>query len=96
MTLNFTDGQWLMVERNNYRASTEQVKKFLRGFAEMRRLEPKTSDPAKYVQLDLDDPKSADSEAFGLVLKDGAGAVLARNVVSRKRYSNSAQTDSVA
>lgn len=92
MTLNFSDGQWLMVERNNYRASTEQVKKFLRGFAEMRRLEPKTSDPAKYVQLDLDDPKSADSEAFGLVLKDGAGIVLA-DVIMGKDRSATADSD---
>jgi len=92
MTLSFTDGQWLMAQRNNYRASTEQVKKFLRGFAEMRRLEPKTSDSAKYVQLDLDDPSSPDSEAFGVVLKDGSGGVLA-DVVMGKDRSATADSD---
>lgn len=85
MTLNRADGQWVMVERNNYRASTEQVKKFLRGFAEMRRLEPKTSDPAKYVQLDLDDPSRPDSNAFGLKLKTASNEVLADVVMGKDR-----------
>ncbi len=92
MTLTFTDNQWLMKERNNYRASTERVKKFLRGFAEMRRLEPKTEDPAKYQQLDLDDPANKDSNAFGLKLKDASGAILA-DVVMGKDRSATADSD---
>lgn len=92
MTLTFKDNQWLMKERNNYRVSTDQVKRFLRGFAEMRRLEPKTADPEKYIQLDLDDPSNKDSNAFGLKLKDADGAVLA-DVVMGKDRSATADSD---
>jgi hypothetical protein len=76
-TLARQDGAWVVKEKHGYRADADKVRRLLIGTAELRRIEPKTSNPALYAQIGLQDMSAKDAKSLQISLKNANGGVLA-------------------
>jgi hypothetical protein len=56
--LERSDGGWTSPEKSGYPADADKVHKLLIGAAGLKRVEPKTADPARYAKLGLGDETS--------------------------------------
>lgn len=87
MTVNFSliNKQWTVVEKGNYPADQERVRKLLVQLAECELVEPKTDRPELLARLDLDDP--ANGKSTLVTAQDRAGGLVAQLIVGGKRPS---------
>jgi hypothetical protein len=74
---------WVVAEKGGYPADVSPIAKTLIALAQMTTVEPKTSDPARYPQLGVQDPGAEGSTATKLTVKDSGGAVLASVIVGK-------------
>ncbi len=74
------DGGWTAPAKSGYPADGDKIHKLLLGTAGLSRVEPKTSDPARYSRLGLDDSGAGHSSAKRYRLKS-AGSDLASLIV---------------
>ena len=82
------DGErWTMPERDGYRAVPDKIHKLVVGAAGLERREPKTSDPARYSRLGLDDPAEAGSGSIRFTFEDDAAHALADFIVGNRESS---------
>lgn len=82
------DGErWTMPERDGYRAVPDSIHKLVVGAAGLERREPKTSDPARYSRLGLDDPAEAGSGSIRFTFEDDAAEVLADFIIGNRETS---------
>src|SRR5579863_1090600 len=51
-------GHWAVVEKGNYPAAPDKMRRLLLGLAELTLVEPKTTRPELFARLDLDDPSN--------------------------------------
>jgi hypothetical protein len=58
ITLQRVDDQWTVTSRDNYVADIGKLRQLIIALAEANILEQKTSDPARYERLGVDDPES--------------------------------------
>lgn len=72
VTLARRDGAWVVESKAGYPAKFETVKQALVALSELTPRERKTSDPARYGRLGLEDP-SEGSDAVRVVLRDASG-----------------------
>lgn len=81
-----TGESWGLQDRANYRIHYDKVKKAIVGLAELKLLEAKTSDPARYARLQLEEPdkKGAESESVRFEIKDAKGSVLAAGLIGKQ------------
>jgi hypothetical protein len=56
VTLQKADGQWTVAERADYPADAAKVRKLLLALADAKIVEEKTSDPANFAVIGVDDP----------------------------------------
>jgi hypothetical protein len=87
MTINFAAiaAHWAVVEKGNYPAAEERVRKLLVGLAELELVEPKTDRAELLPRLDLDDPASGKSTL--VAVQDKSGASLGELIIGRRRPS---------
>jgi hypothetical protein len=78
-------GSWVLPDKADYPVRPEKLREVLTGLTELRLLEPRTSDPALFGRLGLDDPMQPGSSAVLLRVLDGAGAPLAELILGRRR-----------
>jgi uncharacterized protein DUF4340 len=85
MTVNFSliNKQWTVVEKGNYPADQERVRRLLVQLAECELVEPKTDRPELLARLDLDDP--ANGKSTLVAAQDRAGGLVAQLIVGSKR-----------
>jgi hypothetical protein len=85
MTVNFAmaDQRWTVVEKGNYSADQERVRKLLLQLAELDLVEPKTDKPELLARLDLDDP--ANGKSTLVAVQDRAGALVGQLIIGRSR-----------
>ena len=85
VTVNFknVDGRWVVVEKGNYPADQERVRKLLLQLAELELVEPKTDKPELLARLDLDDP--ANGKSTEITAGDRNGAAVGQIVIGRSR-----------
>jgi hypothetical protein len=76
---------WVVAEKGGYPAEKTKVAQALLGFAELKRVEPKTSRPDLYERLDLDDPGKKGGHARLVEFDDAAGKKLGELVVGKRR-----------
>ena len=82
------DGEWwTMPERDGYRAVADKVHKLVVGAAGLERREPKTSDPARYPRLGLDDPAESGAGSIRFTIEDDAAQVLADFIIGNRESS---------
>jgi Domain of unknown function (DUF4340) len=80
---NLIAGRWAVVERGNYPAAPDRVRRLLLGLAELTLVEPKTERPDLFARLDLDDPSHGKSTL--VALQDRTGKTLAELIVGKNR-----------
>ena len=85
--LAVSDGQWVLPDKDSYRADSQSVRQLLLGVASLERVEPKTSNPALYEKLGLVDPSDAGSDARAFTVSDGSGAKLAELIIGDSKPS---------
>jgi hypothetical protein len=79
-------GRWTVVEKGNYPATEERLRKLLGGLAALELVEPKTDRAELLPRLDLDDP--ANGKATLVAVQDRAGARVAALIIGRRRPSS--------
>jgi hypothetical protein len=85
MTVNFAlvDRRWTVVEKGNYPADQDRVRRLLLQLAELELIEPKTDRPELLARLDLDDP--ANGKSTLVTAQDRNGALAAQLIIGRSR-----------
>lgn len=86
-TLAHDGERWTMPERDGYRAVADKIHKLVVGAAGLERREPKTSDPARYSRLGLDDPAQPGSASIRFTFEDDAAQVLADFIIGNRESS---------
>jgi len=88
MTINFAsaDQRWTIVEKGNYPANQDRVRKLLLQLAELELIEPKTDKPELLARLDLDDP--ANGKSTLVAVQDRTGALAGQLIIGRRRPSD--------
>jgi len=88
MTINFNliAGHWAVVEKGNYPAAEERLRKLLAALAAVELVEPKTGRLDLLPRLDLDDP--ANGKSTLVALQDRAGAQVGQLIIGRRRPSS--------
>jgi hypothetical protein len=84
-TVNFAmvDHRWAIVEKGDYPAEHERVRKLLLQLAELELIEPKTDRPELLARLDLDDP--ANGKSTLVTAQDHSGTLVAQLIIGRSR-----------
>ena len=80
------NGRWAVVEKGNYPADAERVRRLLVGLADLTLVEPKTDRVELLPRLDLDDPGNGKSTL--VALQDRTGALVGQLVIGRPRPNN--------
>lgn len=78
-----TDEGWLAADRGDYPAAAERIRQLVLGMSRLRRIEKKTSDPARHARLELADVSEAGSRATRIDLIDSEGETLAALLVGK-------------
>ena len=88
MTINFNliAGHWVVVEKGNYPAAEDRLRKLLGALAAAELVEPRTDRAELLPRLDLDDP--ANGKSTLVAVQDRAGAQVAALIIGRTRPSS--------
>jgi hypothetical protein len=89
VTLHKTGGQWTVAERADYPADMARLRGLLRALADAKITEEKTSDPANYPIIGVEDPTKpgATGAQVVLVAKDGKHAVIVGKPVGEGTFA---------
>jgi len=77
-------GAWGLAEKDGYPVEAEAVHKTLLALSDLKPLEQKTDDPARYAKLGLDEPTVEGSSSTLVTVKDRAGKELATLLVGKQ------------
>ncbi|BBK33893.1 uncharacterized protein DUF4340 [Stella humosa] len=77
--------RWIYVEKGDFPANGEQIRRVLVELAELRLVESKTRKPDLYPRLQVEDATGNDARSTLMTVKDGQGAVIADVIVGRRR-----------
>lgn len=106
-TLQKADNNWQMVEKQNYPIMNSKVEALLVGLADLRIVEPKTSNKESHKQLNLNDIGELGSQALLITINDMYNDELAKIYIGKRegvhvgeeykehifvRHANEAQT----
>jgi hypothetical protein len=83
-TLKRTGESWTLVEKQNYPVPLDRVKDLLVAMTELKQLEPKTKDPARYDRLAVQEIGPKESEAVSVTVKDETGKTMASGIIGRR------------
>lgn len=81
------DGTWRIAEQNGYPADTGKVRGFILSLSELKLVEAKTADPARYARLGVSDVAEANSEATRVRLLGRDGGTLVDALIGNDRTS---------
>lgn len=89
LTLERRDGaHWTLKQADGYAVPLDHVRKVIVGAAELRALDPKTSNPELYSRLGVEDPAAHGANSVLLTFEDAAGKSLAALIVGQTRKSS--------
>ncbi|UUX48138.1 DUF4340 domain-containing protein [Nisaea acidiphila] len=87
VTIAREEGVWRILEQGGYPADTGKVRDFILSLSELKLVEPKTADPARYDRLGVADVTEAGSEATRVRLLGPQEDVLADVLIGSERAS---------
>ena len=87
VTLVKTGANWGVAEKHDYPADFKKVRKLLVDLAELRPLEKKTSTPALFPELQLEDLSAPDAKSVLVTLKGADGKDLVATYVGKTVYA---------
>ena len=79
------DGHWGVASMRGYPVQEAKLRLMLTGLTELRLVEPRTSDPAQFSRLGVDDPNAAGSSADLLRVVDNTGKSILAVIVGHRR-----------
>lgn len=85
-----SDGDWGVASMHDYPVQEAKLRGLLTGLTELRLAEPRTSDPAQFSRLGVDDPNGAASMADLLRVVDNAGKPVLAVIVGHRRIRSQA------
>jgi hypothetical protein len=83
-TVHRVPGGWGIAELNDYPANFENVKTLLVELSQLRYLEPKTSDPARFDRLELRDVSEEGAKSRKVTVRDEVGNVVAQGLIGKR------------
>jgi hypothetical protein len=86
-TLQLRDGRWVVKEKEAYPANADKVRQLLFGLGQLRRVEPKTSNPELYDQIGVQDVDAKGAKSVQIKLSDAKGETLAEIIVGKHQLS---------
>ncbi len=92
MTFKPEGERWGLAERGGYPVDQEGIRELLLGLAQLKRIEAKTSNPERYVEIGLEDPAQEDSAATRLTVSDASGAATADVIVGDRKLGRGGQS----
>ena len=84
------DGAWGVASMHDYPVQETKLRGVLTGLTELRLTEPRTTDPAQFSRLGVDDPNGAGSTADLLRVVDAAGKPILAVIVGHRRVRSQA------
>lgn len=85
-----SDGGWGLASMHDYPVLETKLRGVLTGLTELRLAEPRTSDPAQFSRLGVDDPNGATSSADLLQVVDGSGKPILAVILGHRRVRGQA------
>jgi Domain of unknown function (DUF4340) len=85
-----SDGAWGVASMHDYPVQEAKLRGMLTGLTELRLAEQRTSDPAEYNRLGVDDPNGSTSNADLLRLVNSAGKLVLAVIVGHQRVRSQA------
>ncbi|MCW5751755.1 MAG: DUF4340 domain-containing protein [Alphaproteobacteria bacterium] len=82
------DDRWVVREKGGYPAQPDLVKKAVVALADLRSLEPRTSNPELYERIGVNEIDRPGSEAIRIALKDEKGGELAALLIGKVRQAD--------
>lgn len=76
---------WGLADRGMYPVQTDKLRGVLTGLTELRLVEPRTSSPAEYARLGVDDPAGKDAGSNLVRVVDSSGKTIAELIVGHRR-----------
>jgi hypothetical protein len=76
---------WGLAERGGYPVQTSKLRGMLTALTELRLVEPRTADPAKFSQLGLEDPNAKTGASDLLRVLDASGKPIVAVIVGHRR-----------
>jgi hypothetical protein len=92
VTLHKAGGQWSVAERADYPADTAKLRRLLRALGDAKVVEEKTSDPANYPIIGVEDPTKAGASGalVSVAAQDGKHAVIVGKPVGEGTFARRA------
>lgn len=87
VTLTKKDTGWTVAEKYDYPAAFEKVRKLLVDLAELRPLEQKTSTPALFAELQLEDLSQPDAKSVLVTVKGPTGQDVLATYIGKERLA---------
>lgn len=79
------DGGWGLADRAGYPVQEPKLRGMLTALTELRLVEPRTSDPAQFARLGVENPDAPNSNSNLLRVLDGAGKPIVSVIVGHRR-----------
>ena len=79
------DDTWGLADRDGYRVQESKLRGMLTGLTELRLVEPRTSDPAAFSRLGVEDPDAPTANSNLLSVLDSSGKPLVAVIVGHRR-----------
>lgn len=84
---------WVVPAKHDYPAAFDKVRRLLLDLSDLRPLEQKTSSPALFASLELEDLSQADARSTLVTLKDAGGGEILSTYVGKQRFGRGAGGD---
>jgi hypothetical protein len=87
ITIKRSDKGWVVPELDGYPVPFEKVKTALVDLSKLRFLEAKTSDPARYARLEVEELKAKDAKSKRVEVRNTDGKVIAAAIIGKRNDS---------
>ncbi len=84
---------WVVPAKHDYSAAFDKVRRLLLELSDLRPLEQKTSSPALFASLELEDLSQAEAKSTLVTLKDANGGEVLSTYVGKQRFGKGAGGD---
>jgi hypothetical protein len=84
---------WVVPAKHDYPAAFDKVRRLLLDIADLRPIEQKTSSPALFASLELEDLSTADAKSTLVTMKDASGGTVLATYVGKLRFGKGSGGD---
>ena len=92
-TIALKDGEWGIAERGGYPVQDTKLHAMMAALTELRLVEPRTSDPAEFSRLGVEDPSKLDANSTLLRVLDADGKPIVEVIAGHRRTRTQGNLD---